>query len=199
MLKKRYLTRYIIEDLKDKMVFISGARQVGKTTLSTELLTHYFTKSAYYNWDYREDREKILNSEWPADGDLIILDEIHKYKKWKNLIKGNYDKWKNRYKFLVTGSAKLNIFRRGGDSLQGRYHHFCLHPFSIAELTEKKISLKLTRNYMFQAHLQRMNLKRCFILADFLNLCSNKIPVIYADGIEIKLNGFLEKILEKLK
>lgn len=138
MLKKRYLTPYVIEDLNDKMVFISGARQVGKTTLSTELITNHFTNTTYYNWDFRSDREKILKSEWPVDGDLIILDEIHKYKKWKNLIKGNYDKWKKNYKFLVTGSAKLNIFRRGGDSLQGRYHHFTLHPFSVAELAEKK-------------------------------------------------------------
>lgn len=133
MVKKRYLTKYIVEDLNDKMVFISGARQVGKTTLSTELVKDYFQSASYYNWDYKQDRQAIMNAEWKTDADLIILDEVHKYSKWKTLVKGNYDKWKDRFKFLVTGSARLNIYRRGGDSMQGRYHHYRLHPFSLAE------------------------------------------------------------------
>lgn len=136
MLKKRYLTKFVVEDLKEKMVFISGARQVGKTTLSRELVTDCFKHSAYYNWDYKQDRKLILNSEWEGDAELIILDELHKYAKWKTLIKGNYDKWKDRYTFLVTGSARLNIYRKGGDSLQGRYHHYRLHPFSLAECSQ---------------------------------------------------------------
>lgn len=138
MLKNRYLTPFVIEDLKKKMVFISGPRQVGKTTLSRELVSDHFKRFAYFNWDLRSDRKQVLNSQWPADIDLIILDEIHKYRKWKTFVKGNYDKFKDIYKFLVTGSAKLNIFRRGGDSLQGRYHNYRLHPFSLAELNEKK-------------------------------------------------------------
>lgn len=137
MIKKRYLTKFVVEDLKDKMVFISGARQVGKTTLSTELVTDYFKSASYYNWDYREDRKIIINSEWRTDSDPIILDEVHKYSKWKTLVKGNYDKWKDKFKFLVTGSARLNISRRGGDSMQGRYHHYRLHPFSLAEYCEQ--------------------------------------------------------------
>ncbi len=144
MLKKRYLTKYVVEDLKEKMVFISGARQVGKTTLSTELVTDHFKNAAYYNWDYKQDRQIILNSEWDSEADLLILDEIHKYSKWKTLIKGNYDKWKDLYKFLVTGSARLNIYRRGGDSMQGRYHHYRLHPFSLAECLEKKNKIILS-------------------------------------------------------
>ena len=75
MLKKRYLTKYIQEDLQEKMVFIGGPRQVGKTTLSTELLSKYYKKTAYFNWDYREDRNKIREALWPADAELIILDE----------------------------------------------------------------------------------------------------------------------------
>lgn len=138
MLKKRYLTSYIVEDLKSKMVFVSGPRQVGKTTLSTELITSFFKESVYYNWDYKADRKKILASEWPTDSQLIILDELHKYSKWKTLIKGNYDKFKSDHKFLVTGSARLNIYRKGGDSLQGRYHNYRLHPFTYAEYCQLK-------------------------------------------------------------
>ncbi|NGX41835.1 MAG: hypothetical protein K940chlam7_00109 [Chlamydiae bacterium] len=143
MLKKRYLTAYIYEDLKEKMVFIGGARQVGKTTLSKELLTDYFERPAYFNWDYKKDRQDILASRWPGDADLVILDEIHKYSKWKTLIKGNYDKWKDRYRFVITGSARLNLFRRGGDSLQGRYHYYRLHPFSLAECLQKKNKIQV--------------------------------------------------------
>lgn len=134
MNKKRYLTKNILEDLKDKMVFLGGARQVGKTTLAKELIAENFNSSTYYNWDYQPDRKKINLGELPGEGGLLIYDEIHKFKKWKNLIKGIYDTHKNKYKILVTGSARLNTYRKSGDFLQGRYHYYTLHPFSLAEL-----------------------------------------------------------------
>lgn len=133
MLKNRYLTSYILEDLEDKMVFIGGPRQVGKTTLCGNLVAAHFIY-AYFNWDNRADRKTITASSWPADVDLLIFDEIHKYRQWKSLIKGEYDKLKERYKFLVTGSSRLDLYRRGSDSLQGRYHYYRLHPFTLAEI-----------------------------------------------------------------
>ncbi len=138
MLEKRYLHNPIIEDLQEKMVFIGGPRQVGKTTLSQEIIATTFKHSAYYNWDNLQDRSVILNSEWPSDAELIILDEIHKSRQWKSRIKGEYDKHKHDYKFLITGSARLDLYRKGSDSLQGRYHYYRLHPFSIAELLHYK-------------------------------------------------------------
>ena len=134
MQKIRYLSESIIEDLKDKMVFIGGARQVGKTTLAKEIISKQFKTSTYFNWDYQPDRKKINSGELPGEGGLLIYDEIHKYRKWKNFVKGIYDTHKNKYKILVTGSARLNIYRKSGDSLQGRYHYYTLHPFSLAEL-----------------------------------------------------------------
>ncbi len=138
MEKQRYLTEHIIQDLQDKMVFLGGARQVGKTTLAQKLITQKYPNFKYFNWDRRDDRKQILNTTYPADTDLLIFDEIHKYKGWKTLIKGEYDTYKDRYKFIVTGSARLNIYRKGGDSLQGRYHYYTLHPFSLAEITGAK-------------------------------------------------------------
>jgi hypothetical protein len=138
MIKDRYLTSYVCKDLEEKMVFIGGPRQVGKTTFAVNIVANEFKSHAYYNWDNREDRKKILQSVWPGNADLIILDEIHKYKNWKNLIKGEYDKLKSKYKFLITGSARLDIYRRGGDSLLGRYHYYRLHPFSLAEFLNIK-------------------------------------------------------------
>lgn len=134
MLKKRYLTPYIVEDLKDKMVFIGGPRQVGKTTLCQNFIAASFKNHAYFNWDNRADRKLIMAASWPGDTELLIFDEIHKYRQWKGLIKGEYDKLKDRFKFLVTGSARLDLYRRGGDSLQGRYHYYRLHPFTLAEI-----------------------------------------------------------------
>jgi hypothetical protein len=143
MLKERYLTDAVFEDLREKMVFVGGARQVGKTTFAVELLGKRFEKPAYFNWDNRSDRREIMASRWPADSDLLIFDEIHKLRGWKNLIKGEYDKLKTRYKILVTGSARLDIVRRGGDSLQGRYHYYRMHPFSMAEILGRKTSVEI--------------------------------------------------------
>ncbi|MCU0646262.1 MAG: ATP-binding protein [bacterium] len=134
MLRDRHLTKNILHDLAEKMVFIGGARQIGKTTLAKELIAPHFKEFAYFNWDVRSDRKKIMDSEYPGSAELLIFDEIHKYRKWKTLIKGEYDAHKERYKFLITGSARLNIYRKGGDSLQGRYHYYTLHPFSLAEI-----------------------------------------------------------------
>lgn len=127
-MKKRYLSNQILKDIQKKMVFLGGPRQVGKTTLSVNL----FSKKSYLNWDDADDREKILNYELPSEN-TWIFDEIHKYKKWRNYIKGLYDKNKHQ-QILVTGSARLDLYRYGGDSLQGRYHFLRLHPFSYDEL-----------------------------------------------------------------
>ncbi len=145
MLKNRYLTGPAVEDLREKMVFIGGARQVGKTTFAVKIVAKKFQNSAYYNWDSRSDRKSIMQSDWPGETELIILDEVHKYRKWKTLIKGEYDKLKHKYKFLVTGSSRLDVYRRGGDSLQGRYHYYRLHPFSLAELLNKKNKIGISQ------------------------------------------------------
>lgn len=134
MLKERYLTQSILDDLKDKMVFVGGPRQVGKTTLCRSFVGPHFKNPAYFNWDNRADRKAIIAATWPGDARLLIFDEIHKYRQWKRFIKGEYDKHKETFKFIVTGSARLDLYRRGGDSLQGRYHYYRLHPFTLAEI-----------------------------------------------------------------
>jgi uncharacterized protein len=137
MLKDRYLTKCILEDLAEKMVFVGGPRQVGKTTLAKDIVGSHFSAPCYFNWDSRNDRRMIMRSDWPGNADLIILDEIHKYKKWKSFVKGEHDTLKDRFRFMITGSARLDLYRKGGDSMQGRYHYYRLHPFSMAELTGK--------------------------------------------------------------
>jgi uncharacterized protein len=126
----RYLKPQVVADLKRKMVFMGGPRQVGKTTLAKSLLRN---PVAYLNWDFGEHRQKILAMEFPKQP-LLVLDELHKYRQWRNYLKGLYDVKKEQYKILVTGSARLDYYRFGGDSLQGRYHYLRLHPLSVAEL-----------------------------------------------------------------
>jgi predicted AAA+ superfamily ATPase len=79
------------------------------------------------------DRQRILGDELPA-GPLWIFDEVHKYRRWRNWLKGVYDGRPKGQQILVTGSARLAFFRHAGDSLQGRYHLLRLHPLSVAEL-----------------------------------------------------------------
>jgi uncharacterized protein len=136
---RRYLEKRILEDLKSRMVFISGPRQVGKTTLAKQIGMEFFPdKYEYLNWDNRQDRRSMLGGAFEAEKKLLIFDEIHKYKNWKNYLKGEYDKYKERFKMLITGSARLDIYRKGGDSLLGRYHSYRLHPFSLPELLNKQ-------------------------------------------------------------
>lgn len=135
---QRYLFSAIESTLNKKMVFIGGPRQVGKTTLSLQFLNPPSVKNTHYlNWDRSSDKSAILKDQIPLDDEFIVLDEIHKYRNWRNLVKGLYDKHKEDHKFLVTGSARLDHFRKGGDSLLGRYRYFRLHPFSLLELSKK--------------------------------------------------------------
>ncbi len=152
MLKKRYLHSHLISDLKEKMVFIGGPRQVGKTTMAQFIGKGNYQHPVYLNWDFREDRKKILEEKFESEADLIIFDEIHKYKNWRNYLKGEFDKNKDRFDILVTGSARLDLYRRGGDSLLGRYHHLRLHPFSEREIMNIDPDIEIFKEPKFAVH-----------------------------------------------
>jgi predicted AAA+ superfamily ATPase len=128
--RRRYLAGEIHRDLAAKMVFVAGPRQVGKTTLARSLPGG---TAGYLNWDVAEHREHILRRELPP-ATLWIFDELHKYRAWRNYLKGLFDSRRHGQRILVTGSARLDFYRFGGDSLQGRYHLLRLHPLSAAEL-----------------------------------------------------------------
>ncbi len=127
----RQISSQIAKDLEKKMVLLAGPRQCGKTTLAKAILKT--TTGHYYNWDIIEDKYLIKNSELDRNANLWIFDEIHKYKPWRNWLKGLYDQHHEKHQILVTGSAKLDVYRRGGDSLQGRYYFHRLHPFTLSE------------------------------------------------------------------
>ena len=141
MEKRENYTR-IWDDLSaDKnMILLAGPRQVGKTTLA-QIISRSFTNHVYFNWDIPEHRKDFLENpiffetmeRKDTSRPLVVLDEIHKYKDWKNYLKGVYDAFGRHYLFLVSGSGRLDLYQRGGDSLAGRYLLFHLWPFTIAE------------------------------------------------------------------
>lgn len=131
---KRYLTNYILDDLKKKIVLLTGPRQSGKTTLS-KMLSNNFD---YLNFDNPEHRLGLIERSWDRSKDLIIFDELHKLKNWKSWIKGIYDTEGVQPRIIVTGSAKLDTYRKVGDSLAGRFFQFRLHPLDLKEI--KKIN-----------------------------------------------------------
>jgi predicted AAA+ superfamily ATPase len=128
-----------------RMVFLAGARQSGKTTLAKNI-AKTFKNSLYFNWDILSDKRKIIDdpvffqnmNRLDDSRPLVILDELHKYKNWKNYLKGIYDGFFSDYNFFVSGSGRLDTYQKGGDSLAGRYLLFHLFPFTVSELGENK-------------------------------------------------------------
>ncbi len=131
-MKFRRISSAIEDDLCQKMVFVAGPRQCGKTTIAKNLLKNY--SGRYYNWDLTDDRKLIMHSQLERDKELWIFDELHKFRTWRNWLKGQYDVFGEQHKILVTGSAKLDFYNRGGDSLQGRYFLHRLHPLTYSEI-----------------------------------------------------------------
>ncbi|MBI2603829.1 MAG: ATP-binding protein [Deltaproteobacteria bacterium] len=133
---KRALENLAFQELREKifvprpMVFLTGARQVGKTWLTTQL-----TGAAYFNWDTVEVKKSYVKEPYffRSEHKMVVFDEIHKRKDWKKILKGYYDSSTRQENFIVTGSGRFDQYQRGGDSLQGRYNSFKLWPFSFDE------------------------------------------------------------------
>lgn len=134
----------IYKDLNKKMVFIVGPRQVGKTWLAKEI-GKKFERVVYLNYDRAEDRQIIKKEQWSKKTEFLVFDELHKMKGWKNYLKGVFDTKEAEQKILVTGSARLDTFRRSGDSLAGRFFVHHLLPFSIAEIKKADVDYDIDR------------------------------------------------------
>ena len=137
--------------LDKPMVMLAGPRQSGKTTFAREIVARDFSDSVYFNWDLAKDKQRLIAdpaffSKEPKSSlssrPLVILDEIHKYRDWKNYLKGIYDQFAGEYQFLVTGSGRLELSRKTGDSLAGRFLKFHIFPFTLSELSRGRKTLK---------------------------------------------------------
>ena len=136
---KRYLDSLLLNDLSTKTVVLTGPRQVGKTTLSRQLMQS-FGNAQYLNWDVLADRAVLQRQSWNPRAGLLVMDEIHKMPNWKAWLKGVVDGRPASQSLLVTGSARMETFRQSGDSLAGRYFAFRLHPISVREWCEQQNS-----------------------------------------------------------
>ena len=134
---KRYLNVDIKDALEKKIAIITGPRQCGKTTLAKQLYKDF----DYFNYDAVEDRLALKEKSWDRNKPLLILDELHKMKEWKRWLKGVYDKEGIHPKILVTGSAKLNTYKKVGDSLAGRYFQYRLYPLDLKEVAKFDVSM----------------------------------------------------------
>ncbi|OGT23808.1 MAG: ATPase [Gammaproteobacteria bacterium RIFCSPLOWO2_02_FULL_38_11] len=134
---KRYLNVDIKDALEKKIAVITGPRQCGKTTLARQLYKDF----DYFNYDAVEDRLALKEKSWDRNKPLLILDELHKMKEWKRWLKGVYDKEGIHPKILVTGSAKLNTYKKVGDSLAGRYFQYRLYPLDLKEVAKFDVSM----------------------------------------------------------
>jgi predicted AAA+ superfamily ATPase len=149
---KRQLQAWALSDefLHGRMSFIAGPRQVGKTTMVSEFLAALDQEKQYYNWDSPLVKRRFAENPFFFVDDLhsevkhpwVAFDEIHKYPKWKNILKGYYDEWKKQVKFIVTGSARLDFLRRSGDSLVGRYFLFKMLPLGVKDVLEMNVDLQ---------------------------------------------------------
>jgi uncharacterized protein len=134
---QRYLDDLVLNDLATKAVVLTGPRQVGKTTLSRQLMQS-FGSAQYLNWDVLADRVVLQRQSWNPRAGLLVMDEIHKMPNWKAWLKGVSDGRLAGQALLVTGSARMETFRQAGDSLAGRYFAFRLHPISVREWCEQQ-------------------------------------------------------------
>lgn len=130
---KRNLEPIILDDLSNKIVLLTGPRQTGKTSLSKQLYPDF----DYFSYDLADDRIALKDKSWDRQKSLLIFDELHKMKHWKRWLKGIYDTEKIPPRILVTGSARLDIHKKVGDSLAGRYFQHRLHPLDIKEVVDQ--------------------------------------------------------------
>lgn len=145
-MRKRVYESILEEHLREnlQMAFLSGPRQVGKTTLGRKFA------GAYLGWDNQDSRDAILAGPDRAaeraglgaartEPPVMAFDEIHRYSRWKTFLKGFFDEYEGRCRVIVTGSARLDVYRKGGDSLMGRYFPYRVHPFSVGEIARQAV------------------------------------------------------------
>ena len=151
---KRIYENVVYSNLKkfNQMAFLIGPRQVGKTTIAKHIQSQ-FKESIYLNFDSLEDRKLIMSGQsfiekilpttvLRSEKPLVIFDEIHKHPDWKNYVKGFFDLYKNFFSIIVTGSARLDVYQSGGDSLMGRYFQYHIYPLTVTELTNTEVPIK---------------------------------------------------------
>lgn len=191
-----------------QMFFLAGPRQVGKTTLSLEVAEEQHNYR-YFNWDLPTDRDLIKRG-CEAVGEalqldtlekqlkpiLIVFDELHKYKQWKNFLKGFFDKYHKNAHILVTGSARLDIYKKGGDSLMGRYFLYRLHPLSVAEIIRPAI--KKEEIAQISQEISQKDFEALYQFGGFPDPFLKRDPLFYNQWKRLRLQQLFKEDLRDL-
>lgn len=188
-----------------QMRFIAGPRQVGKTTLAKTFLKAQGDEPLYYNWDKREVRQRFKKEPYFFHSDTlgkktdkkrwICMDEIHKYPKWKDVLKDYFDSFEEQFQFIITGSARLDLFRKSGDSLSGRYFLFRLLPLSLFEILNRHLVLPTQKAQTFieeniQGHYHQSEMEHLIHYSGF--------PEPFSRGDEIFSSNWHEEYVDSL-
>ena len=192
-------------DFGNQMRFLAGPRRSGKTFITKHFLNTVNCENLHYNWDIKNIRQKYFKDQDFYLKDIktnrkdiwICFDEIHKIKKWKNILKEHFDKNENKVKTIVTGSAKLDLFRKAGDSLAGRYFLFHLYPVILGELSKRKnitSDLNLSASDFINKRFEQNSSKEKY---DYL-LKFSGFPEPLINGKEVFHNKWKSDYIEKL-
>lgn len=185
------------------MVFIAGPRQVGKTTLARSFLPVYRPGVNYFNWDVPDHRKILQTAVFPGkerlEGEekkILIFDEIHKFPRWKNTLKGLFDLHEPETHWIVTGSAMLNVYRRGQDSLLGRHFTYHLCPFSVAECLNREADSVPAAIEIAKQDFERPDIAAQDVFDALLNYSGFPEPLFKTD--KIFLSGWRTTRLDRL-
>ncbi len=211
-IKARHVADSIFsETFGRQMRFIAGPRQCGKTTLAKQILAQAENSNFYYNWDRKEIRDRYRSEHSFLSTDIlgsrlgvkqwVCLDEIHKYPNWKNILKDFFDTHENRINFIVTGSARLDLLRKSGDSLAGRYFLFKLNPFILTELLEKPVENILPGGNSFE-YIEKMIANKAFeqdALDIILRFSGFPEPLLHQNTLFAKKwhDSYIERIVKE--
>lgn len=205
--RKRTVLNEVIDFLpKRQILLLKGLRRVGKTTLIYQLIDHLLKDLVnpfyilYFSFDIEvtkleeilsEYQQRIIHKELDsATRYYIFLDEVHKLRDWANQIKVFYDLYPN-LKFIISGSASINIDKQAKESLAGRLYEFHIKPLDFAQYLEFKD---------IQIDYERIDLYRPIIEPQIFSYLSNSgFPeMINEDNKEVLSKYFRESILERI-
>jgi uncharacterized protein len=125
------------------VVALLGARQVGKTTLASQLVAHAPEPATSFDLESPRDLARLTDPLLALEGlrGLVVLDEIQRRPDLFPTLRVLADRKPLPARFLLLGSASPDLLRHSSESLAGRIAHFELHGFGLDEVGPERLAL----------------------------------------------------------